>query len=460
MSDISPLPPVAPQGFAAHIRALLRLGLPLVGSAVVGFVIHMTDTIMLGWFNVISLAAATIATSVWFIIFILGAGFGNAVMSLVAAAAAAGDEVQARRATRMAFWLSLAYGLIVLAPLWWSEAMFLALGQTADVAAEAQRYLRIAGFGMIPALLAVVIRSYLSALHLTAVQLWVSLAAFVLNALVNYALIFGNWGAPELGIRGAAIASVIVQVLILVVMLAYAQIKLPHYRLYQRIWKADPVALRAVFRLGLPIGLTSLAESGFFTASAVMMGWIRAIELAAHGIALQLVALMFMFHVGMSQAATILASSAYGRRDEADLRRVAKTSLLVAFSFGIGVVVLFLSIPQVLISLFLDPTEPARDRLLAIGTTLVMLAALFQFVDSTQIFAIALLRGVLDTTVPMWLAVLSYWVVGLPVSYVMAFTLGWGPVGLWLGLVVGLGCASALLMWRFWGRSVRIGRLA
>jgi len=172
------------------------------------------------------------------------------------------------------------------------------------------------------------------------------------------------------------------------------------------------------------------------------------------------VALMFMFHVGMSQAATILASSAYGRRDEADLRRVAKTSLLVAFSFGIGVVVLFLSIPQVLISLFLDPTEPARDRLLAIGTTLVMLAALFQFVDSTQIFAIALLRGVLDTTVPMWLAVLSYWVVGLPVSYVMAFTLGWGPVGLWLGLVVGLGCASALLMWRFWGRSVRIGRLA
>jgi len=458
MSNISPNKSPHPQSYADHARALLALGIPLVLSSVAGFAIHMTDTIMLGWYDVISLAAATIATSFWFIIFILGAGFGHAVMSLVAAAAAAGDEVRARRATRMALWLSLMFAIIVQPLLYWSEAVFLALGQTADVAAEAQRYLRIAGFGMIPALLAVVMRSYLSALHLTAVQLWVTLAALVVNAMVNYALIFGNWGAPELGIRGAAIASVIVQVITLVVLLIYAQVKMPQFRLYQRLWKADPSAIRDVFWLGLPIGLTSLAESGFFTASAVMMGWIGEIELAAHGIALQLVALMFMFHVGMSQAATIRAGNAYGRRDEDDLRRVAKTAFGVALAFGLVVVVIFLTVPEALISLFIDPSEPARGTLLSIGATLVMLAALFQFVDSTQIIALSLLRGVQDTNVPMWLAAVSYWIIGLPASYIMAFTLDWGPVGLWLGLVVGLGAASALLMWRFWGRSVRISR--
>jgi len=458
MSEISHNKSSHPQSYGDHARALLALGIPLVLSSVAGFAIHMTDTIMLGWYDVISLAAATIATSFWFIIFILGAGFGHAVMSLVAAAAADGDDVRARRATRMALWLSMLFAVIVQPLLYWSEALFLALGQTVDVAAEAQRYLRIAGFGMIPALLAVVMRSYLSALHLTAVQLWVTLAALVVNAMVNYALIFGNWGAPELGIRGAAIASVIVQVITLVVLLIYAQVKMPQFRLYQRLWKADPSAIRDVFRLGLPIGLTSLAESGFFTASAVMMGWIGEIELAAHGIALQLVALMFMFHVGMSQAATVRAGNAFGRRDENDLRRVATTAFGVALAFGMVVVVIFLTIPEALISLFIDPSEPARGALLSIGATLVMLAALFQFVDSTQIIALSLLRGVQDTNVPMWLAAVSYWIIGLPASYVMAFVLGWGPVGLWLGLVVGLGAASTLLMWRFWGRSVRITR--
>ena len=234
--------------------------------------------------------------------------------------------------------------------------------------------------------------------------------------------------------------------------------RLPEAALFQRIWRSDNEALRDVFRLGLPIGLTSLAESSLFTASAVMMGWIGEYPLAAHGIALQLTALMFMFHVGMSQAATVRAGGAYGRRDEDELKRIAKTALAVSFSFGFFAVLLFVLAPEPLVVLFLDPDEPARDIIVPLGVTLMFMAALFQFVDAAQIVALSLLRGVQDTTVPMWLAIISYWVIGFPASYLFAFTFGFGPAGLWLGLTTGLGCAAGLLMWRFWGRSVRIGQ--
>lgn len=444
--------------YRQHASALLALGLPLVGSAVAGFLIHMTDTILLGWYDVISLAAATIATSFWFITFIVGAGFGNAVAPMVAGAVAAGDLTRARRVTRMALWLSLAYGFVAVAILWNAEAIFLAIGQTPDVAAEGQRFLRIAVWGMFPALAVNVLRNYLSAQHLTSVQLWVTVAAIFANAGLAYALIFGHFGLPELGIRGAAIGSVIIQTLTLLALAIYADWRLPEAALFQRIWRSDNEALRDVFRLGLPIGLTSLAESSLFTASAVMMGWIGEFPLAAHGIALQLTALMFMFHVGMSQAATVRAGGAYGRKDEGELRRIAKTALAVSFAFGFFAVLLFVLLPEPLVVLFLDPEEPARDIIVPLGVTLMFMAALFQFVDAAQIVALSLLRGVQDTTVPMWLAIISYWVIGFPASYLFAFTFDFGPAGLWLGLTTGLGCAAGLLMWRFWGRSVRIGQ--
>ena len=442
--------------YGAHARGLFRLGVPLIGSFVAGFAIHMTDTIMLGWYSVTSLAASTIAGSLWLIVFILGAGFGQAVMPLVAEAGASGDDVRVRRVTRMAMWLSLIYFAIVIPIFWWSETVLLWAGQTAEVAALGQQYLRIAGFGMAPGLLIAVFRSYLSGQHLTGVQLWVTLLGVVLNAFVNYALIFGNWGAPELGIQGAAIASVSVQLFTMLFLAGYAQIKLPHFHLFQRIWRSDWPIFWHVFRLGVPIGLTSLAESGLFVASSAMMGWIGEIELAAHGIALQLVSLMFMFHIGMSQAATIRAGAAFGKRNIDDLRRGARMAYVISASFGLLCVVLFLAFPSPLISLFIDPTEPARDELITIGTTLLIVAALFQMADLTQIVSLSLLRGLQDMTVPMWIAAFSYWVLAIPFSYLMAFTFGFGAEGLWLGLTLGLAVAALLLTWRFWSEARRL----
>ncbi|MCW1952129.1 MAG: MATE family efflux transporter [Octadecabacter sp.] len=446
--------------YRTHTGRLLKLGLPLVGANVAGFSIHMTDTIMLGWYSVTSLAAATVATGLWFITFIIGAGFGRAVTPMVAEAVEMGDETRARRVTRMALWLSAIYAALLIVPFMYGEQVLLMMGQEPAVAVQGGLYLRIAVLGMFPAMGAQVMRSYLGALELTAVQLWITLVALAANALVNYALIFGNLGAPELGIEGAAIASVVIQILQMVALMAYTQWKKPEAELFRRIWKSDNEAMMQVFRLGMPIGLTSFAEGALFTGASVMMGWIGEIELAAHGIALQLTAFMFMFHVGMSEAATIRASRHFGARDEAELRRSAIVAYFVSLSFGAIVVALYLAIPAFFVGLFLDPSDPARDAVLALGVVLVMLSALFQFVDAAQIVALSVLRGVQDTRVPMWLAVVSYWIIGIPASYVMAFVFDWGPVGLWLGLTVGLGVAGALLSQRFWGRSVHISKPA
>ena len=450
-------PARAQRGLGAQIRALLGLGLPLVGSAVAGFAIHMTDVIMLGWYDVVALAGATIATSFFFNLFILGAGFGNAVSPMVASAIAGGDETRARRVTRMAFWLSVIFSALSVPAMWWSERVFLWIGQDPTVAALGQDYLRIAVWGMLPALGANLMRNYLGAQGLTAIQLWVTLGGLVVNAVVNYALIFGNLGAPEMGIQGAAVASVVTQTATLVILAWYAQWRLPAAELFARIWRSDNEAMGQVFRLGLPIGLTSIAEGSLFTGSAIMVGWIGPVELAAHGIALQLAGLTFMIHLGLAQAATIRAGGAHGRRSEPELREVARAAILVSLSVGLVVVAGFAFFPEALVSAFIDPDEPQKARLLEVGVTLILMAALFQLVDAGQVIGLSLLRGVQDTNVPMWLATISYIFIGLPSSYVMGFVLGWGPAGIWGGLVVGLAAAAALMMWRFWGRSVRIG---
>ena len=444
------------QTYAAHRSAILKLGLPLIASNMAQFAIHMTDTIMLGWYDVTALAAVTLASSLFFVTFIVGAGFAFAVTPIVAAGAEAGDEVQVRRVTRMGLWLSVIYGFIFTLPFLWAEPILIAIGQDPQVAASAQDYLTIVAWQMIPALLVMTLKSYLAALEHTVVILWATIGTAIMNAVVNYALIFGNWGAPELGIKGAAIASLLVTLGNVIVLVWYGLSKLPQYKLMQNVWKSDWEIFWRVFRLGWPIGLTSLAEGGLFTASAVMMGWIGAIELAAHGIAIQLASLTFMIHIGFSQAATVRAGRALGRHDEPNLRRGAIMAIGLSAVVAFVTVALFLAIPETLIAAFIDPSEPEKEMLLTLGGALLAMAALFQVVDAMQVMALGLLRGVQDTTVPMVIATISYWVIGMPTSYLLAFTLGIGPVGLWLGLVVGLSFAAVFMMWRFWTRSVRI----
>ncbi len=441
--------------YRGHARALLILGLPLVGSHIAQVAIGVTDSVMLGWYDVDALAAVTLGWSMFFIIFIVGSGFAFAVLPMVAAAMAQDDVTQARRVTRMGMWLSAIYGVALMPVMIWSEPLLLLIGQEPRIAALAADYMAIVAWGMVPSLLVMVLKNYLAALERTPAILWITIVTAILNAILNYALIFGNFGLPELGLTGAAIASVLMQLAGLAIMMAYIQRALPSHVLFQRIWRSDPEAFGSVFRLGWPIGLANLAESGLFSASAVMMGWLGALPLAAHGVAVQLASLAFVVHLGVSQAVTVRTGRALGRSDAVGMRDGGLVSNALSVAFSAVTVVLFLAIPELLTGLFVDPADPDRPAIIAIGVTLLAVAALFQLVDGAQVIALGLLRGVQDTRVPMYYAAFSYWVVGIPASYVLGFTLGFEGVGVWLGLVIGLAFAAVLLMARFWTTGLR-----
>ncbi|MFB2531385.1 MATE family efflux transporter [Paracoccus sp. p4-l81] len=455
MMRASPHP--LPKPFLAELRTTVQLGLPLILSLIASMLLGVTDTVMMGWYGVPELAAVTLGSSTFFTIFILGGGFGTAVMGVVAAARARGDDDQLRRATRMAIWLSVIFAALALPVFWASAPILRALGQSPQVAGLAQDYLRIMAIGMFAAQVSMVLRSYLAAIERTAILLVVTLIGLVVNAALNWLLIFGHGGFPELGVQGAAIASVTTQFVMLALQVVYAarRAESRRVRLFHRLWKPDRAALAEVFRLGWPIGLTGLSESGLFQASALMMGWIGTVELAAHGIALQITSLTFMVHVGLSNAATVRVGRAFGAGDIDRMDRAAWAAIALSLAMVVATAAVFLTVPGQIVGLFLDRADPAAARIIAIGSLLLFMSALFQLFDAMQCQALGLLRGVQDTRVPMWLAGISYWLIGIPAGYLLAFTLNMGPEGLWLGLVIGLAAASVLLMARFWRGQAR-----
>lgn len=449
------LPPV---GRAAHARAILVLGLPLIGSHVAQIALQITDTLMMGWYSVEALAALVLGATVFFTIFIMGSGFAWAVMPMVAHAAGSGEETEVRRVTRMGLWLSALFAVLVLPVFWFSGPLLRGMGQEAGVSTLAQDYLRIMGPGMVPALLVMVLKGYLAALERTQIVLWSTVAAAALNVPLNWVLIYGNLGMPALGVEGAAIGSLIVQVLSLLVLVVYAGRlqSLARFALFQRIWRPDWPAFARVFRLGWPIGLTNLAEAGLFAASALLMGLIGTRELAAHGIAIEVSSVIFMVHLGLSNAATVRAGRALGAADGLALRRGAGVAMALSLAFAAATMAVYLLLPAQMMGLFLAPDDPERPAVIAIGVSLLAVAALFQLADAAQVMAMGFLRGIQDTRVPLAIAALSYWAVGIPASWLLGVHLGLGGEGVWAGLVLGLTLAAVFMNLRFWRKAARL----
>ena len=204
-----------------------------------------------------------------------------------------------------------------------------------------------------------------------------------------------------------------------------------------------------IVRLGAPIGLTIVAEGSLFTASAIMIGWLGTLPLAGHGIALQIASLTFMVPVGLAVAAMTRVSLAAGRGDHAGVGRAGWTSLGVTMAFMGCFAVLFWSFPETLVGLYLDLDDPDADQVLAYGASFLLVAALFQLADGGQIIGINNLRGLGDTTIPLFYALFGYWIVGLGLSLGLGFAAGWGGVGVWCGLAAGLACVALLANLRF-----------
>ena len=437
--------------FRSHLAQTLVLGLPLVGSLLARILIGVTDTLMLGRYSTEALAAGALGSSVFFTMFILAAGFAIAAMGAAADAVGRGDERTVRRTARMGLWLSLGAGLAAMPVLWFSEPILLMARQVPGTASDAQDYLRVAMLGLVPALLGTTLQSHLSALERTRIVLWATVLSALLNIALNWLLIFGNAGAPELGIEGAAWASVFSHAAGTGVLALYAARGpgMARWELFRNLWRPDREILVRLFHLGWPVGLTLVSESALFTGTALMMGAIGPVPLAAHGIVIQVAAATFMLHLGISQASTVQVGRFAGQGNAGEARRAAVAALTLS---GVAVavsVVVYLGAGRWIVSAFIGADNPQTAEILALGVVLMGLAGLFQLVDAAQVMALGFLRGVQDTRRPMVLAAISYWGVGIPASLGLGFGLGMGPVGIWLGLVVGLAVASVLLMTRF-----------
>lgn len=434
-----------------HFRATLAFGLPLAGANLAGLAINVTDTVMVGWLGATQLAAVVLASQFYFLMWIIGAGMAFAVIPLASNALGAGDTAKVRRSVRMGLWLLTLYSAAAMVPLWFAEEIFLALGQPPEIAGLAGIYTRVAVWALLPATLLAGLRAFLMSLQCARFILGATISGALLNVLLNYMFIFGNFGAPRMEIAGAALATVGANAFIAAAMAAYiiVQPNTREFKIFNRIWRPDWELLLEILRLGWPISVGLLAEMGLFMAATIMMGWLGTVALAAHGIVMQLVAVAFMVPLGLANAATVRVGVAFGRFDWHALGRAGIIVFIAAGSMSVTIAAIYLVFPGFLITRFLDMGNAKSAEILNYAIPLLLIASIFHIFDGVQAVGLGVLRGMKDTRVPMYIAVFSYWLIGVPAAYLFAFTFGMGGIGVWIGITIGLVVAAAALLHRF-----------
>lgn len=446
--------------WGAEIRATLALAWPLVLSNVAQALIATTDTVLLGWAGARTLAAGVLSISVFQAVMILGMGLVMAASPVLARER--GERAHSvrdlRRTVRQAMWVAAAFCLPVWVLLWHAEAILLFFRQDPQLAGEAQRMMHVLQWGMLPALCYLVLRFFVSVLERPVWSLVVGAATVLLNAFLNYGLIFGRFGFPRLGLVGAGIGSSCAHLATFLGMVLVITIhpRFRRYHLFGHFWRADWIRFRYLLRLGVPIAVTFGFEVGIFNAAVMLMGLIGASSIAAHAIALQIAALTFMVPLGLSQAATVRVGLAYGRRDKEAIGRAGWAALALALAFMGSMAVMMLVFPRELIALFLDSRDPANGPVIALALTFLFVAALFQIFDGAQVVGAGMLRGLHDTRMPMAYAGFGYWVVGLLTTVGLAFGLGWQGLGVWIGLALSLAVVAVLMIGR-WTRREQLG---
>jgi MATE family multidrug resistance protein len=332
----------------------------------------------------------------------------------------------------------------------WGDELLLALGQSRDTAALAQRYLNGLAWCMVPSWFFMALRNFMGAVNRPEPGLWITFAAIPANALLGYALIYGAFGLPRLDLLGAGLATTVVNVAMCAagIWVCYAQRPFRKYQVLGRWWRADWQLARQLAIVGLPMSGAFLLEYGVFAAAAQLMGWIGTQALTAHQIAIQVASVMFMVPFGIGMAATVRVGHAVGRSDSSATRRAGFAAIALGVSFMAAMTVLVIALRNVLPLLFLGWNE-ADPQTVALTATLLLLGASFSVADGTQTVAAGALRGLNDTRMPLAFAALSFWLVGFTGCWVFGFTLGLGPYGIWIGLSLGIALYAVLLTTRF-----------
>jgi MATE family multidrug resistance protein len=441
-------------------RATIALAYPLILTNLAQAAIHATDLIMLGRLGADALAAAALGVGLFntFLMFGLGVATATAPMLARELGRKSNSVREFRRTVRQGMWTAIAIAIPCWLLLWQAEPILIAMGQEPALASDAAIFVRALQWGLLPFLFFVVLRSFVSALERPIWSLVVGGAAVLVNAAMNYVLIFGGFGLPPLGLLGAGIGSALTNLFTFAAMALIVSLhpRFRRYRLFGRFWHADWPRFRAVMRLGGPIGMMLWLEVAVFSAAVFLMGLIGEDALAAHAIAIQIAALSFMVPLGLGQAVTVRVGLALGRGDGPGIARAGWTAFAMGVCFMALMALLMVAAPRLLIGAFLDIGDPANGPVVTLAVSFLAVAGLFQIVDGAQVVGAGMLRGLHDTKMPMLFALVGYWLIGLTTGVLLAFPAGWGGVGIWLGLAAGLAIVAVLIMLR-WQRRTRIG---
>jgi multidrug resistance protein, MATE family len=424
---------------------LMKLAGPIVLSQLGAVGMATMDTVMVGPLGAEALASMGLANAVHMVTLMVCTGTLLGMSPLVSQAFGAGDRLECRRVLVQGLWL----GALLSGPVVWisvyGEWLALSLGQEAGVSQLVGGYLNAIAWGILPVVLFFGCRQFLDGMGRARPTMVMTFVGLGVNYIGNRILIYGweDLGIPAMGVVGSGWATTAVRWAMLVSMALYMYFH-PDLAPFRGIrWRPSWERIRRIAVIGTPAGLLLALEISLFSFAAVMMGWFGALELGAHQVALNIAATTFQIGLGISLAGSIRVGQHIGARNRSGSHRAALLTYgMATISMGLCGVV-FLLAPEWLIGLYTRDTA-----IIALGSSLLMVGALFQVTDAAQVAGVCVLRGAADTRVPAVMAALAYWVVGVPAAYLLGFHTPLGPVGVWVGLCIALMAAASLLVWR------------
>lgn len=425
----------------------LRLAFPIIIGELAQMALHLIDSAMVGAISYKQLAAAALVINAMNIPFVIGIGMTISVSQMVSLANGRRDAQQVSHYLFNGFCLCTLTALVISFTLLFGKDYLRNLGQDPEVVELAIPFMRLMGLSIIPMLLFMTLKQFADGLERTRTAMIFSLAGMPVNIVLNWLLIYGNWGFPRLELEGAGWATLITRSMmflaLLVVILKHKTFE-KYIAVSRNQWYFKWQTWRELLHIGVPSSLQIGMEAGAFAVSGIIIGTLGAVSQAAHQIALSCASFTFMVSMGLAQAGSIRVSNALGRNDWQKIFVIGKSTLVTALIYGTFCAITFGLLRNHLPMAFNDNTE-----VVTLAALLLLFAAVFQISDSTQAIGAGLLRGIKDVKTPTILIGIAYWVIGIPVGYTLAFHFGMGSSGMWLGLILGLTMASIFLMTRF-----------
>lgn len=429
-------------------RQNLRLAMPVVAAQLGQILVQLADNIMVGQYggdNPLPLASVSFGTSCSFLFFITGLGITLGLTPLVGELFAQGEERRSAACLKHAIALYSLIGLVITALQFTLVPAMYRMGQPAEVVDAAIPYYHLLALSMMPVMLLGAYKQFLEGIGNTVVPMVVILGGNILNVFLNWVFIFGRMGAPEMGVAGAGLATLVSRTLMPAAIMLWFRLK-PDFYKYIRMFSAIRYAMAdfgQLLKMGFPIAAQMFLESAAFVITGIMTGWIDTVAIGSNQIAITVGNCAFMVVCAIGAAATIRVSHCYGRRDTDELSLAAKASLHIVFVWNSVIALCFIAFRNVLPHIFTTNAE-----ILSLTSSLLLCVAAYQIFDGIQCVAIGIMRGIQDVRIIPFISFLAYIVLNLPVGYLCGFTLGMGTQGLYIGYVFGLGTSAVLLTLR------------